>query len=144
MSDHILAKQRIDSLIIGILEQNQAVAAVLAETASSSDEMAGTVSRLITGMQFQDRTKQHLGHVVDALGVLEAGAVSAQQATCDAYPGVLQAGNIDAEQLARIIEKQTLGAMKARILTRMLSGDQTTGDDPPGAGDSEAGDMELF
>ncbi|MEJ0049059.1 MAG: methyl-accepting chemotaxis protein [Rhodospirillales bacterium] len=143
MSEHIMAKERIDGLIAGLIAQSKSFNAVLAETAESSGEMARTISQLITGMQFQDRTKQHISHVVDALRVLEEGAVAAQQATCTAFPGMFQPGSIDAGQLARIIENQTLGAMKQRVLTRLLSGGSDD-DDAVEADTVEGGDIELF
>jgi methyl-accepting chemotaxis protein len=144
MSEHILAKERIDSLIAGVLAQSKAFGTVLAETAASSAAMAATVSQLITGMQFQDRTKQHIAQVVDALRMLEEGTVAAQQATCAAFPGMFAPGSIDEAQLARIIENQTLGAMKQRVLTRLLTGDTAEQENAPASPAAGAGDVELF
>lgn len=150
MSEHIVAKDQIDSLITGVIAQNQTFNAVLAEAADSSADMMGTISKLISGMQFQDRTKQHIGHVVDTLGVLADGTTAAQQATLAAFPGVFAAGAIDESQIARIIENQTLGAVKQRLLTRLLSGGAPQDDEPmhaaaaDGQGSFEAGEVELF
>jgi methyl-accepting chemotaxis protein len=150
MSEHIVAKQQIDGLIAGVIAQNQAFNAVLAEAADTSADMARTISNLITGMQFQDRTKQHIGHVVDTLGVLADNATAAQNATLEAFPGVFERGGIDESQILRIIENQTLGAVKQRLLTRLLSdGGPLDGNDPQAeeADDPDsavAGEVELF
>ena len=145
MSEHILAKQQLDSLIAGIISQNRSFTAVLADAASSSEAMALTVGQMITGMQFQDRTKQHIGQVVDALGVLGDGALSVQQATMETFPGAFQTGLINVVWLDRLLERQTLGAVKRRLMARLLSDGEASSEE--GAAPDEApsnGDVELF
>ncbi len=140
MTDNIMAKERIDALLTGLLAQHTTFNAVLSQTAASSAQMAGTVGQLVTAMQFQDRTKQHIAQVIDTISVLEAGAQAAQRATHAAFPAQFQPGMIDQERLSRIIEVQKLGAMKARILQRLLG-------EPGAAGPADAdsgGDVELF
>ena len=150
MSEHIVAKDQIDSLIAGVIAQNRTFNAVLAEAADSSADMMGTISKLITGMQFQDRTKQHIGHVIDTLGVLADGTTATQHATLQAFPGVFEAGAIDESQILRMIENQTLGAVKQRLLTRLLSDGAAQDDEPIPLADHHiqdspvAGDVELF
>jgi methyl-accepting chemotaxis protein len=141
LSENILARERIDALLAGIVAQHDAFEAVLGETAAASGEMAVTVGQLITGMQFQDRTKQHIAQVIDTLAVLEESTVAVQHATDAAFPGLFQPGTIDQTALARSIEKQTLGAVKSRILAKLL----TDAADPESEtiGEAEA-DMELF
>lgn len=143
LSEHIMAKERLDLLIEGIIAQNAEFNAVLTTTAASSADMAGTVGHLITGMQFQDRTKQHLDHVIAVLGVLGEASLSAQDATVAAFPGRFVPGAIDAGWLSRIVDGQTLGAVKQRIMAQMLNADDAVQDDSDGtapAGD----DIELF
>jgi methyl-accepting chemotaxis protein len=146
LSENILAKDRIDALLAGIAAQHGRFGSVLADTASASAEMAGTVGRLITGMQFQDRTKQQLAQVIETLAVLEAASETVQRATDAALPGAFAPGGVDQEALERIIEKQTLGGMKARVLNRLLSDDsaEAAADDAAPAADDQQGDIELF
>jgi len=145
LSENILAKDRIDSLLAGIARQHSAFHAILADTAHSSTEMANTIGQLITGIQFQDRTKQHIAQVIETLGVLEDGTVAAQLATDTAFPGMFAPGSIDSTALRRIIEKQTLGAMKERLLNRLLDGGDgaAQADDMHDSAD-DGGDIELF
>jgi len=146
LSENILAKDRIDALLAGIAAQHGRFGSVLADTASASAEMAGTVGRLITGMQFQDRTKQQLAQVIETLTVLEAASASVQRATDAALPGAFAPGGVDQEALEQIIEKQTLGGMKARVLSRLLSDDggEAAADDEATPADDQQGDIELF
>jgi methyl-accepting chemotaxis protein len=146
LSENILAKDRIDALLAGIAAQHGRFGSVLADTATASAEMAGTVGRLITGMQFQDRTKQQIAQVIETLAVLEAATESAQQATDAALPGAFTPGGVDQEALERIIEKQTLGGMKARVLSRLLSDDggEAAAEDAGPVADDQQGDIELF
>ncbi len=145
LSENILAKEQIDGLLAAITAQHAVFGVVLAETAVASADMATTVGEMITGMQFQDRTKQHIAQVIETLAVLEDGTLAAQRATEAAYPGRFD-GRLDQASLERILEKQTLGAMKTRILNRLLAdpddaaaalrSDHAAGDAP--------GDIELF
>jgi hypothetical protein len=49
-------------------------------------------------------------------------------------------GDIDRAALGRIIEKQTLGGMRGRILTRLLG----EADAPDAPAEGGGGDIELF
>ena len=149
MSEHIMAKDRLDSLIAALIAQNQAFGSILGTTAESSAEMSHTIAQLITGMQFQDRTKQHLAQVIDGLNVLSDASLSMQQAAWAQFPGVFQEGAIDQDWLQRLIDRQLLGTVKQRLLAQLL----TQGDGPAdrancASGVSEedglAGDIELF
>jgi methyl-accepting chemotaxis protein len=145
LSQNIMAKERIDSLLAGIAAQHASFGVVLAETAASSSAMAATVGQLIVGMQFQDRTKQHIAGVIETLGVLRETTVAMQEFSAASFPGRFAPGGFDEVALERIIERQTLGGMKARILRRLLTAECSTETvaDQNTAGDA-AGDIELF
>jgi methyl-accepting chemotaxis protein len=141
MSEHIMAKERLDSLIAGIIAQNDAFSSVLSDTAASSARMAETIGQLITGMQYQDRTKQHLSHVIDALDVLEKSSLALQDMTDTQMPGSFARGVIDAAVLMQMVENQTLGSVKQRILAQLLNPS-----DPAETAEAAApaDDIELF
>jgi methyl-accepting chemotaxis protein len=142
LSENILAKERIDSVLAGIAAQHQVFGAVLAETATASTELAGTVGQLVTGMQFQDRAKQLVAQVIETLAALEEGTAAAQTATDIAFPGLVEPGSFDQAILNRILEKQTMSAMKSRMLARLLTDDgSATAAEPE---DEAPGDIELF
>ena len=145
MSEHIHAKARLDSLTAGIIAQNQSFKAVLTAAAASSAEMATTIGQLVVGMQFQDRAKQHVAHVVEMLGVLGEATISAEEASWAAYPGAFQVGTINATWLDRILEKSTLASVKQRLLIQLTIGEKEAqpaheNNQPEDA----SGDIELF
>ncbi len=149
MSEHIMAKDRLDSLIAALIAQNQAFGSILGTTAESSAEMSHTIAQLITGMQFQDRTKQHLAQVIDGLNVLSDANLSMQQAAWAQFPGVSQEGAIDQDWLQRLMDRQLLGTVKQRMLAQLLAeGDGQADPNVCASGASEedslAGDIELF
>ena len=149
MSEHIMAKDRLDSLIAALIAQNQAFGSILGTTAESSAEMSHTIAQLITGMQFQDRTKQHLAQVIDGLNVLSDASLSMQQAAWAQFPGVFQEGAIDQDWLQRLIDRQLLGTVKQRLLAQLLTQGDGPADHANCASDASeedglAGDIELF
>ncbi len=125
LAQNITAQERVDGLIAALIAQQTAFHAVLTETAESSAEisaeMGETISRLVQGMQFQDRTKQHLAQVIDTLAKLGEGTIEAQKATIDAYPGMFLAGKLDDTLLAQVLDAQRLGDMKTRMLSRLMT-----------------------
>lgn len=148
MSEHILAKDRLDALLTGIMAQNADFTTILAETADASAELSATIAPLIMGLQFQDRTSQYLAHVVEALGILGEAGDALRQATHDAVPGTFNAGEVDRAWLERLVEKQTLGAVRKRFLAHLVNDEPSEdADAPPGHGSdvtSGGGDIDLF
>ena len=119
--------------------QNEALSAVLAEALAASGGMAETIARLVTGAQFQDRTTQHLTHVVEALGALGEATAALQRETRDSVPALAPEARIDAALLQRMLDRQTLSSVRQRFLARLLDDRGATVD----AGDT-GGDVELF
>jgi methyl-accepting chemotaxis protein len=142
MSEHIMAKERLDALVRGMIGQNRAFNDALQATAGSSGEMSATISKMITGMQFQDRAKQQFDQVIAALGVLGEANVELQQVTLAACPGMVALGEIDPRWLNRLLEKQTLGEVRQRVLARLLAEGELT--DAEIVDVATGGDMELF
>jgi methyl-accepting chemotaxis protein len=143
MSEHITDKERLDSLLSGIVAQNADLSAILAETADASAALSATIAPLV----FQDHTSQHLAHVIEALGTLGEAGEALRQVTHDAVPGTFAPGEVDRGLLEQLVDKQTLGAVRKRFLAHLIN-------EPPdeialaSATDSEAatdgGDIDLF
>lgn len=68
MTENIMIKQRIDSMMDAILVQNKNFGAVLHETARNSKETANKISEMIMSMQFQDRVSQQMHNIALSLG----------------------------------------------------------------------------
>lgn len=138
-SDRAGTRARLEAVLAGMVAQNQALSAVVAEALEASGEIAGTVGRLITGAQFQDRTTQHLTHVREALGALGEATEALQRETRTAEPSLAQRNGVDAALLERMLSRQSLSSVRQRFLARLLD-DRGAVDVDHGA----AGDVELF
>jgi methyl-accepting chemotaxis protein len=148
MSEHIVAKQRLDALLTGIITQNADFTAILAQTADASAALSATIAPLVMGLQFQDRTAQYLAHVIEALGTLGEAGEALRVATHDAVPGTFAQGEIDRTWLERLVEKQTLGAVRKRFLAHLINETPSAEIAVSPAGNPEAaangGDIDLF
>ena len=146
MSEHIIAKERLDALLTGIVAQNADFTGILAETADASAALSATIGPLIMGLQFQDRTSQYLSHVIEALGTLGEAGDALREATHSAVPETFSDAEVDKALVERLVEKQTLGAVRKRFLAHLINDGGEAGDEP--AKDAVAvasgGDIDLF
>lgn len=147
LSPQLLAKERIDKTLAGLMGQNQRFQEVLAETASMSASTAETISAVVTGMQFQDLSKQRLEAVLDSMAVLRAGLGELAGATRAARPGLSPA--LPDGWPDRLFDQVKLSAVRENFARRLLAGsalDDIGALDPtPAAADSgDGGDIELF
>jgi methyl-accepting chemotaxis protein len=133
-------RARLNQVLAALVAQNREVTAVVAEAAGASAEIGATIARLVTGAQFQDRTTQHLTHVIEALGALGEATEALQGETRRTLPGDLPQGAPDPALLARMLERQTLSAVRQRFLARLLDDRATVPEAAPDSG----GDIELF
>ena len=148
MSEHITDKERLDALLSGIVAQNADLSTILAETADASAALSATIAPLVMGLQFQDRTSQHLAHVVEALGTLGEAGEALRQVTHDAVPGTFTPGEVDQTLLERLVDKQTLGVVRKRFLAHLINELPPNEITVASATNSEAaadgGDIDLF
>jgi methyl-accepting chemotaxis protein len=147
MSEHILAKDRLDALLTGIKAQNADFTVILTETADASTALSAAIAPLVMGLQFQDRTAQYLAHVIEALGTLAEAGDALRQATHTALPGSFTEGEVDQTWLQRLVDKQTLGSVRKRFLAHLVNDSPTVeiagpAHDPKSADDG--GDIDLF
>lgn len=131
-------RAQLDAVLAGLVAQNGAMTAVLAESSAASDEIAETVAGLVTGAQFQDRASQHLAHVSDALEAMGAMVEGLDTATQAAAPGVAAAEGADQALIGSLLDGQTLSAVRRRFLDRLEGGRSEL------AEADAAGDVELF
>ena len=145
MSSHIIAKERLDALLAGMVAQNADFTTILSAAAGASADLSTTIAPLIMGLQFQDRTAQLVAHVIEALGTLGEAGEALRQATHDAMPGTFAPGAVDQAWLARLVEKQTLGDVRKRFLEHLIN--DPLPDEaaiPAETHDTGGGDIDLF
>jgi hypothetical protein len=121
------------------------IAESLAEVRTLSAAIVAVVSRMVTCIQFEDRTRQHLAHISNTLSVLGTATVTLRDDTRDQVATLAWDGGIDDALLQRILEGQTLGAVHQRFLQRLLMNDSSVLRELGGAANSTAeGEIDLF
>jgi methyl-accepting chemotaxis protein len=76
---HMNARERLDSMLAGMLDRRAEIDAVIRNSAQGSGEIAGEISQIVAGFQFQDRSRQRLMLVKQMLAAVD-GLVAQQQA----------------------------------------------------------------
>lgn len=139
-SGHAATRRQLDSVLAGMVGQNRALGDVLDETMESSAEMAGTIARLVTGAQFQDRTTQHLMHISDALKALGEIAESLQHETRGTVPALRDHHALSEALIHRLLDGQTLSTVRQRFFAKLVGGGAMAEAEQADPG----GDVELF
>lgn len=143
LTSTIMAKDRIEKMMQGMMRQNHDFSDTMTQSAESARQTSTNISTLVTKLQFQDRTKQRLENIVGIIGVL-ASAGQALRADC---AGLLPPdGDAEAEEqswLNRIIQDCSLGEMRERFARNILLGEAAPDDeDDRPDGDSDGGASE--
>ncbi|KKJ75530.1 hypothetical protein WH95_17600 [Kiloniella litopenaei] len=119
MTENIMAKERIEEIMTCLIERNESFSQTIQNSASNSDNMTRQVSEMITGIQFQDRTSQRLGNILDALKILsEAG--EEMKAKTEEQVGEEITPELDREWLNQLINGFHLGEMRERFIMHAL------------------------
>jgi methyl-accepting chemotaxis protein len=142
MSEHIIAKERLDALLQGMVAQSKAFNEILADTAGASAELTATITPLVIGLQFQDRTSQQLAHVIDGMKTLTEVAQSLRDATHAVVPEAPGGVGIDQALLERMTARQTLGSVQKRFLAQLVEAAGAAG--PAHERCTADGDIDLF
>jgi len=144
MSENIMVKERLDILLPALVRRNGELKTIVADAVKESGRISSDVDGMVTGIQFQDRTKQRLEHVVDTLQVIGEAIAEIKLATAREVPELAGATTIDSDWVKALLSRYTMSEMRERFVTHLLGSepvDQPAADlDAP----SESGSMELF
>jgi methyl-accepting chemotaxis protein len=131
---------RLAAVLAGMVEQNRALSETLSEARDAAAGIDAIVDSLVTGTQFQDRTTQHLTHVIEAMGAIGEAAGALQADTMRALPTLAPNVRADGPLLRRMLEQQSLSSVRQRFLNRLLHDEGA----PLVDEDAGAGEIELF
>ncbi len=92
MSSNILAQEKLTLLMDSLLRQNTNFSGVLNTTAKATDELAKTISGMVVGMQFQDRTTQYIDNSVNLLSHMQQTIEKLKTESERAIPELSQLG----------------------------------------------------
>ena len=81
LSPQLLAKERIDSAMSGLIVQAEHFTAVLSDAVVASDTMTRNIGQIVTRLQFQDLAKQRFEHVIDGMMLMKSGLEDLEAAT---------------------------------------------------------------
>lgn len=124
--ENILANERINMIVEGLVLQHQHFSSALAQTTDSSDRLVGDLNEAVVRMQFQDRAKQKIENI--------CGVIAALINTRN-IPG------LDSTTMIQCLTQPvTLGDMKARLLAAANNQPPPTMDEPS----DDDNDIELF
>lgn len=148
MSPQMLAKERVDKTMDSLVAQTNHFQSVLETAASVSSDMSATIAHVITGMQFQDLTKQRIEAINDSLAIMGAGLGELETQIRAQVPAGIGAREPE-EWLNQLMGRFTLSEMRERFVRKLLL--EGTALDENGVldlnaagGSGSGGDIELF
>lgn len=122
MSPQVAAKERLDRLVGAMLERNQMIDSVIVDASHEAKVISGDISQLVTGMQFQDRAKQRLEHVVDTLAVISDAVKNLEGSTGPMLPEPPKEAPEQIDWIKHLADSYTLGEVRARFVAQVLEG----------------------
>lgn len=146
LSDNIMAKERLEVLMGALLRRGVSLETIVADAIKEAGMISADVDGMITGIQFQDRTRQRLEHVVDTLHVIDQALEEIKSSTATALPE-LAVGVPDTEWVKKLLDRFTMSEMRARFVAQLLDG-KPPADLPDTSSENHApsasGSIELF
>jgi methyl-accepting chemotaxis protein len=141
MTEQKQTKARLDRLLQGLLQHRVQIDALIRDASGSATAIEQDIGRIVVGMQFEDRSKQRLNHVTDALAILD-------EVLSERLQGVDEAAckpEVESGWLKTLVDRCTMAEVRKRFASQLLLGkpgceiaaeavDESTG----------GGDVELF
>lgn len=146
LSDNILAKERLGILMKGLMRRSTSLATIVADAVNEAAMISADVDGMVTGIQFQDRTRQRLEHVIDTLHVIDQALEEIKSSSATRLPELADAVP-DVEWVKKLLERFTMSEMRARFVAQLLDGERPADLPEKNSGNSApstSGSMELF
>ena len=146
LSDNILAKERLEVLMEAMLRRSSSLETIVADAIREAAIISADVDGMVTGIQFQDRTRQRLEHVVDTLHVIDEALEEIKSSTTASLPELVDSVP-DIEWVKKLLERFTLGEMRARFVAQLLDGERSAhrpDNESENSAPSSSGSAELF
>jgi len=147
MSENMSAKDRLDHLVSGLVHRTDTTGALIGTAAVAAQKLTASINAIVVGMQFQDRAKQRLQHVIDTLTFIKDAAQELRGESSSitvARSDEPLAADID--WLKRLVKRYTLDEVRSRFIAQAIEG--KSGDsgisDPQSTQARSAGSIELF
>lgn len=142
MTEQKLTKERLDRLLQGLLAHREEMDVLIKQASGSAAAIEQDIGRIIVGIQFQDRSKQRLDHVLDALTILDQALREHPGHADGAAAGEPE---VDGAWLHTLVDRCTMGDVRKRFAAQLLLGKAIAEDPAEEAHDtSGGGEIELF
>ncbi|RED54070.1 methyl-accepting chemotaxis protein [Aestuariispira insulae] len=147
MSDNIVLKEKIEKVLHVLLDQNDKLNETVKGSLNETETITKSIGELTTTMQFQDRTKQRMEHIVDILEVLAGASADLSETTRNECPD-LKTVELDEAWVRGLLDRFLLDEVKQRFISHVLmDGTFDDVDNSTGRGVEHASasdDIELF
>jgi methyl-accepting chemotaxis protein len=146
MSENIMAKDRLEVLLSALVDRSDNLSSIVADAVREAGQISSDVDGMVTGIQFQDRTRQRLEHVVDTLHVIGQALEDIKGRTKAVVPELSSEAGTDVEWVKALLNKFTMSELRARFVAQLLDGKQAgeIADAPAADVPAVSGSIELF
>jgi len=144
LSNNILAKERLEVLLGALLRRGNVLEGIVAEAVSEAGLISADVDGMITGLQFQDRARQRLEHVIDALSVIGEALEVNRQNTAGVAPELRELAPSDMAWVTGLLNRFTMSEMRSRFAAELLRGTPDAEAHREAVNDGAQGSIELF
>lgn len=143
MSANNRAKDRLNQLLVSLGNRSMTITDTMRETSKASERIASDISTVITSMQFQDRNKQRLTHVVDALRILDESSQTLSSRAQGEVETPAQPTAFDESWIDRLLNVCTLAEVRRQFAERLRRDDKASLQ-PAVAKPADDSNIELF
>jgi methyl-accepting chemotaxis protein len=136
---HMDRRARLDAMLAGMLGRRAEIDAVIRQSAKGSGDIAGEISKIVAGFQFQDRSRQRMMLVKEMLAAVDGLVAQLQAESRDLGPPPAP----DRDWLQRLASSFTMAEVRERFRALLgLPGEATAHQEAPPA--QAEGELELF
>ncbi|HAJ48209.1 MAG TPA: methyl-accepting chemotaxis protein [Alphaproteobacteria bacterium] len=144
MSSNIATKDRLTSLIEALQVRDDEVGGIVAEAATAAADISRDIGTMVTGIQFQDRAKQRLQHVVDTLAFLREALTDLRERTAERAPDLNASDVPNLDSLKDLLKRFTLSEVRDRFVASVIEGKPMADEPREAKQDADTGSVELF
>lgn len=118
MSDNILIKEKIETLMQSMMQQNENFKQILQVAADSSKQISNNISSAIVGMQFQDKVAQHLDNCKNVIQLMSSQCDELAHNT-ENLSTETNIAEMQQELIGKILDQFKLGDLKQKFMESM-------------------------
>lgn len=116
MTHNIISKEKLEGLMNSLMNQNARFTNTLQIAADTSRVLSSTIGNMVVGMQFQDRTTQHIQNCVGVIEEILQHWQKLQAISHKHAPAVASKSGIEKELIQPLGERFKLGEFKHEFL----------------------------